>query len=494
MAVEMSASRLLDPYFGNSLLIWTVLIGLVLIYLTVGYYLGGKIADRSPHYSTLFQITAWASFLIGVIPFVARPILRFAVIGFAEYSVGILLGSLLAVLLLFAIPVTLLGCVSPFAIRLAMRDVDSAGHTAGGIYALSTLGSIVGTFSPVLLLIPNIGTRRTFILFSIILLTLSVAGLVWARGRRVWAYVALLLIVILLALLVPEGVIKASESMVYETESAHNYIQVVKEGETFYLLLNEGEGVHSMYTPGHVLNYGIWDLFLIAPFLNNPPFRAEQVKSLCLIGLAGGTIAKQYTEVYGPIPIDGVELDPKIIAVGRQFFDMTEPNLNAIPQDGRYFLAHSPKRYDVVAVDAYRPPYIPFHLTTEEFFQEVYSHLTDTGVLAINVGRSKKDYSLVNVLGNTAGAVFPNVYIIDAPDYGSELGNSLLAATKQPTNPENLAANMKLLDNPYLLEMAELALPTLRPFQGSGLVFTDDKAPVEQVTHGLIIRYVMGIE
>ena len=212
-----------------------------------------------------------------------------------------------------------------------------------------------------------------------------------------------------------------------------------------------------------------------------------------MIGLAGGTIPKQYTDVYGPIPIDGVELDSEIIEVGRQYFDMTEPNLNAIPQDGRYFLTHSSRRYDVIAVDAYRPPYIPFHLTTQEFFREVYDHLTDTGVLAVNVGRAGTDYDLVNVLASTAKSVFPNVYIIDSPDYGSDLGNSLVAATKQPTTPQNFAANVALMDNPYLSEVAELALPTLRPFSGPDIVFTDDKAPVEQVIHGLIVRFVLGL-
>jgi len=496
MAVEMSASRLLDPYFGNSLLIWTVLIGLVLIYLTVGYYLGGKLADRYPHAGMLFQLIAWAGFVIGLIPTVSAPILRYAVVGFAEYSVGLLAGSLLAVLLLFAVPVTLLGCVSPYAIRLTMRDVDSAGNTAGGIYALSTLGSIVGTFSPVLLFIPNIGTRKTFLLFALVLLLIAVIGLIRAASRWAPLYGALLLAIVVLIVLFPPGVIKAAAGMVFETESAHNYIQVVKEGNTCYLHLNEGEGIHSIYTPGQVLSYGIWDLFLIAPFLNNFPFEATQVRSLCMIGLAGGTVSKAYTEIYGPIAIDGVELDAEIIETGRRYFAMTEPNLNAVAQDGRYFLTHQEKRYDVVAIDAYRPPYIPFHLTTQEFFQEVSDHLTDTGVLAINVGRTQSDYGLVNVLSNTAGMIFPSVYVIDAPDYGSDLGNSLVVATKQLTRPENLATNMALMDNPFLLEVAEQSLPTLRPYLASDaeLVFTDDKAPVEQVTHGLIVRYVMGIE
>ena len=494
MAVEMSASRLLDPYFGNSLMIWTVLIGLILIYLTVGYYVGGRLADRSPYEATLYQLTAWAGFVIGLIPIVSQPILHYAVVGFANYSAGLLGGSLLGVLLLFSIPITLLGCVSPFAIRLAVRGVDSAGQTAGSIYALSTLGSIVGTFAPVLVFIPNIGTRQTFLFFSIVMLAISLIGLIRVRSRRAPFYGVLLAIIVALAALLPAGVIKASPGLVYETESLYNYIQVVKEGNTSYLFLNEGEGIHSIYTPGQVLTGGIWDLFLIAPFLNNPPFTSDQMRSLAMVGLAAGTVPKQYTDVYGAIPIDGIDVDPKIIDVGRQFFDMTEPNLNAVAQDGRYFLTNSSKRYDVIAVDAYRPPYIPFHLTTREFFQQVFDHLTEKGVLAINVGRTRTDYALVDALCNTAHSVFPNVYVMDAPGYGSELGNSLVVATRQPTHPENLATNLKLIQNPVLREVATTALPTLRPCAEteSSLVFTDDRAPVEQVIHGLIVRYVLG--
>jgi predicted membrane-bound spermidine synthase len=492
MAVEMCASRLLDPYFGNSLIIWTVLIGLILIYLTAGYTLGGRLADRSPRASALFQLTAWAGFTIGLIPFVSGPVLRYSMAGFAQYDVGLLAGSLMGVVILFAVPVILLGCVSPFVIRLAVRGVDSAGATAGNIYALSTLGSILGTFTPVLLFIPNIGTKRTFLVFSLALLTLSVIGLLRTAYRRMWVYGTMLVVILLLAALAPAGVIKASEGMVYETESAYNYIQVIREGDTLYLHLNEGEGIHSMYTPGVVLTGGIWDYFLIAPYFNAPPFRANEVRSLCLIGAAAGTIAKQYTAIYGPIPIDGVELDPKILDVGRRFFDMTEPNLNAVAQDGRYFLSNSPRTYDVIAVDAYRPPYIPFHLTTKEFFTEVRRHLTDRGVLAINVGRTLKGRALVDVLSSTARAIFPHVYVIDTPDYGSTLGNSLVVATVADTRPENFAANLKLMDNPLLEEVANSSLPTIEEVGAPTVVFTDDKAPVEQVVHELIVSYVLG--
>jgi predicted membrane-bound spermidine synthase len=494
LGVELSASRLLDPYFGNSIIIWAVLIGMVLIYLTAGYYIGGKWADRRPKDGVLYQITAWAAFLIGLVPFVARPVLLWSVRGFAEYSAGILAGSLLGIVALFAVPITLLGCVSPFAIRLAVKDVESAGNVAGGIYALSTVGSILGTFLPVLVLIPNIGTRNTFFLFSFVLLSISLLGLLWTHKARAVPY--LLMPVILIALIVglPGDIIKPAQygELLYETESAYNYIQVVQYGDEVWLKLNEGQGVHSIYEPESVLVGGIWDFFLIAPYFNNPPFTADQVGSLALIGSAAGTVAKEYTAVYGPIPIDGAEIDPEIIRVGREYFDMNEPNFNAIAQDGRYFLANSPRRYDVIAIDAYRPPYIPFHLTTREFFRQCKEHLTERGVVAMNVGRTRTDWDLVEALASTLKAEFPNVYTVDLAQPGQDLINVLVVATKQPTQLENLQANAERMTDPILQQVSEQALPRAKEFTELSVVFTDDKAPVEQVVHGLIVSFVAG--
>ncbi len=496
LGVELSASRLLDPYFGNSIIIWAVLIGLVLLYLTAGYYLGGKWADRRPEHRVLYQITAWAAFLIGVAPFVARPVLLWSVEGFAGYSAGILAGSLLGVVALFSVPVTLLGCVSPFAIRLAMedRDVRSAGQVAGGLYALSTIGSLVGTFLPVLVLIPNIGTRNTFLTLSFTLLAVSLLGLFWEWKARALPYLLLPALLLLLLAAWPGGLIKPAEygELLYETESQYNYIQVVQVGDQVWLRLNEGQGVHSIYDPNSVLVGGIWDYFLIAPYFNNPPFTADRVGSLALIGSAAGTVPKEYTAIYGPIPIDGAEIDPEIVRVGREYFAMTEPNLNAVAQDGRYFLTNSPRRYDVIAIDAYRPPYIPFHLTTREFFRQCREHLTDSGVVAINVGRTRTDWSLVQVLASTLKAEFPNVYTVDLAQPGLDLINVLVVATRQPTRLENLAANTALMTHPLLRQVAEEAVSRAAEFTTPTVVFTDDRAPVEQVVHGLILSFVVG--
>src|SRR6266700_2859257 len=181
LAVELSASRLLAPYFGTSLFVWANLIGLILLYLTIGYYLGGRLADRYPRPTVLYLLTTSAAFLIGLIPFISRPILGWSLSSFASYSISVFYGSLVSVILLFAIPMILLGCVSPFALRLTIERVGKSGRTAGQLYAISTAGSILGTFLPVLWLIPTIGTYRTFFVFAVSLLLISIIGLTVTR-------------------------------------------------------------------------------------------------------------------------------------------------------------------------------------------------------------------------------------------------------------------------------------------------------------------------
>lgn len=486
MGVEMAASRLLQPHFGDSILVWTSLIGLILIYLSVGARLGGRWADRHPETTIVYRLIAWAGFLIGLVPFTSHSILRLADVGLRDFAANILISSLLGILLLFAPPLVLLGCIVPFALRLTVRDVGTIGNAAGQIYALSTVGSILGTLLPVLILIPWVGTRRTFLLLAIFLLSLSILAQWYTFHRVPWESLGFLSLILLLTLLRPEGIIKRVPGLLVERESLYNYIQVVQVGNERQLKLNEGEGIHSVYSEYRLDTEGAWDFFLAAPFFNQPPFSADEVDSLCLVGLAGGTVARQYTTAFGPIPIDGVELDPAIIEVGREWFTMTEPNLRAVSQDGRYFLAHTDRFYDVVAVDAYRVPYIPFHLTTQEFFTLVRDHLTEQGVVAINVGRTDLDYRLVSAMGTTLHQVFPSVYLIDVP----QTFNSLLVATLQPTVAENLEANLQSVKEPFLRGVLQRAWVNLSPLPSdSGIVLSDDRAPIEQMTHFLLLRY-----
>jgi spermidine synthase len=496
LGVELSASRLLDPWFGNSLIVWAGLIGSIMLFLAVGYWLGGRMADRSPHPITMLRIAALGAAAIGLVPALARPVLRIAGVGLGDFDAALLAGSAAGVLALFAVPVTLLACVSPFAIRLLMRQVEGSGGVAGRVYALSTAGSILGSFLPVLLLIPALGTRGTFAVLAGVLLLVILAGLI--HLRRPWDVLGVAAALGLVAWLGwrPVGPIKPVAGLLYETESRHNYIQVVDAGIERQLRLNEGEGIHSVYRPAGGLADGIWDYFLIAPAFNPAPYDPARVKRVCIVGLAAGTMVHLFTEAYGPIPIEGAELDPEIIAVGRRWFDMNEPNLRAVVADGRRFLRDGAERCDVVAVDAYRPPYIPFHLTTVEFFTLARDRLGEDGVVAVNVGRTHTDYSLVEAIAATMGQVFPSVYVMDEPDNGSTLGNSLVLATRSPTSMEDLRANLKLFDKPLLAEAARRAAPQAHPADpGSDApIFTDDHAPVELVVHRLVLKYMLGGE
>ena len=489
IGIEITASRLIAPYFGSSTIIWATVIGLTLLYLSLGYYVGGKLADRFPSERFFYSTFVVAALGTAIIPILSRPILNASLSAFNNLNVGAFYGALLGILILFIVPITVLGTVSPLALRLRLRGVEEVGGTAGGLYALSTVGSIVGSFLPVIVLTPYLGTRRTFYTFALSLGVMGLVGLLRRRDfRAVGATVAVLLLVVAIALFGPSGNLRGAEAgqLLYEGESEYNYIQVIRNGDEVGLVLNDGHAIHSIYNPNRLLTEGPWDYFMMAPFFN-PNQQPSDVRSLALIGLAGGTTARQFTQVYGPsVQIDGVEIDPEIVKIGREYFNMTEPNLNVIVQDGRYFLRTTDKRYDVIGVDAYRQPYIPFQLTTKEFFQESYDHLNDDGVMVLNAGRFGTDYRLVNAIASTMRAVFPNVYLVDV----GRFSNTMVIATKQPTQVGNYAANIAELpqDSP-LRTIGDLSLSTgnVREWTGTDMVFTDDHAPIEFVIDRLIV-------
>ena len=484
LGIEFAAARLLAPFFGQSLFIWGTLIGLVLIYLTIGYYAGGRLADRRPDAHLLFQLTAAAALLTAAIPIVSRPILTLAQTGFAQISVGLVVGSLISVIVLFAAPVILLGMVSPFVIRLRIRQLETAGNAAGAVYALSTLGSILGTFLPVFWLIPTYGTRPTIVVLAFLLGAISTAGLYEPGRRRLYLLIPIVIVVLALA---SGGAIRGAAygTRVYETESAYNYIQVVRTGSETQLLLDEGSAVHSIYDPTTLYTHGYWDDVLLAPYFGS----GRAPGRVALVGLAGGTVARQFTAIDGPIPIDGVEIDPKIVEVGRRYFDMNEPNLHVTVADGRYWMATQAGRYDVILVDAYRQPYIPFYLTTREFFESAKAHMAPDGVLAINVGRTPTDTRLVDALSGTVNAVFPNVFVIES---NGRFTNSVIYATSSAATVDQFIARAQAETNPKLQPIVAEALVSgdLRRVGPNGIVFTDDLAPVERLIDDIILGYI----
>lgn len=489
---ELAASRLMAPFFGTSELVWAVLIGLILVYLSIGYWIGGRWADRSPFGRTLYSITTGAAFLLALVPVIATPVLRLSVRGFAELNGGLLVGPFVAVLLLFSAPLVLLGCVSPFAIRLSVADLRHAGQVAGRLYALSTLGSFLGALLPTLLLIPTIGTRATFFFFSLSLLALSLIGLMLdGARRRAMVTLGLSVLVLLLALATHQMAIKPQAGVLWEGESPYHYIRVVETAAGWrHLELNEGQGIHSVYRPGEALTGSVWDFFLLAPLFNPAPYDPfAKPRRWAVIGVAAGSTPRSIDAIYPDDRVDGVEIDPEVVAVGREFFALdTLLNLDVTVADGRRWLAQTPQRYDVVAIDAYRQPYIPFHLTTVEFFQQVHDRLTSEGVVAINVGRAPYDWRLVDALSATMREVFPSVFVVDVDDSY----NSLVIATVQPSTLPQAVTNIESITDPALAQLGRRAQGHMRDAPRQGLIFTDDHAPVEQVIDLMIVRFAIG--
>ena len=473
---EIAAARLLAPYFGASTTVWANTIATVLVALSIGYWLGGRLADRHPLHRHMSALVLMAAVGLAAVPFIARPFLDVAVNALSDISAGAFLGSLLGVLVLVAGPVLLLGAVAPYAIRLSVREVASSGTTAGLLYAISTAGSLVGTFAAALLLIPFAGTRRTFLVFAFALAVVVALGL-----RRRWLVVPLALAA-LIAL--PPAKIKPTAAdgarVIYETDTQYQYARVVEQSDgTRSLELNEGLARHSLYRPGSYLTGDYWDGFLTAPrtVLPRPPAR------LAILGNAAGTTARAYGHYFPATRIDAVEIDGKVTAIGRRFFDMRAPHMRTLAEDARPFLRRTAERYDAIFLDSYRQPYIPFYLTTSEFFRLCLERLRPGGVVVLNVGHPAGEDRLERDLTKTLHTSFASV--LRDP---IEPTNTLLIASAAPASPAMLRAQVRSLPA-ELRPLAAGEAARIEPSLRGGETFTDDRAPVEWLVDASIVRY-----
>jgi spermidine synthase len=481
LGAEIAAARLMAPFFGASTIVWANTIGVVLVSLSIGYWFGGGVADRYPHREGLSLLVLVAALAIGLVPFAADPFLDVAVDALDEVSAGAFAGSLIAVTVLVAPPVMLLGAVAPYAIRLAVRTVEESGTVAGRLYAISTAGSLTGTFLSALLLIPLVGTRRTFLAFGLACALVAVPGL--ARRRRVAA--AAVPAAILVLMLAPVGTIKASSDakVLEEVESQYQYARVVEESDGERKLeLNEGQAVHSSYRPGSWLTGDYWDEPLVLPFA----VRRHAPRSVAILGNAGGTIARALGHYFPRTHVDGVEIDPELSRLGRRWFDMRNPRLEVHHDDARPWLRRTDRRFDAIVVDAYRQPYIPFYLVTREFFELTRDRLNPGGIVMVNVGHPEDDERLEQVLSATMAAVFGVVL----RDPGQDTNTQLLA-TAAPASAANLERNAAGLP-PDLRPVARATAARLAPPLAGGRVYTDDRAPVEWLIDRSILDYAAG--
>ncbi|HEX6651122.1 MAG TPA: fused MFS/spermidine synthase [Thermoleophilaceae bacterium] len=493
LGAEIAAVRLLAPYFGASTIVWANTIGVVLVALSVGYWLGGRLADRHPDMGALCLTSLAAAAMLAVVPFAADPLLDVAVDALDQISAGAFIGSLVAVLVLVAVPVLLLGTVSPWAIRLGVQSVEEAGTVAGRLYALSTAGSLVGTLTSALLLIPLVGTRRTFLIFALAIAVVAVLGL-----RPVWRW-ALVPAAIAVLIALPVGTLKAKTEdggrVIHEAETEYQYARVVEypSGKR-ELELNEGQAEHSVCQaecdagsrgprdPSSVLTGNYWDAMLVDHFAA----RRAAPRRVAILGNAAGTTSRAYEQFFPRTRVDGVEIDSELSEIGRKYFDMSNPRLHVYNEDARPFLRRIDATYDVIAVDAYRQPYIPFYLTTREFFETARDRLARDGVVIVNVGHPEGQDGLEKVLSATMGAVFPHVLRDPIRDT-----NSLVIASEAPLSAAGIAGVEPTL--PIALRpTAEAAAQRLGPPLPGGDVYTDDRAPVEWLVDRSIVDYASG--
>jgi spermidine synthase len=393
---------------------------------------------------------------------------------FETVSVGGFAGSLFGVLVLVAVPVTLLGAAAPWAVRLAVGEMDRSGEVVGRLYAISTAGSLLGTMISALLLIPLLGTQRTFFVFALALALVASLGVGW-RSVFVPATLAL-------ALAIPVGTIKAAETgrVLYEAETTHQYARVVERPDGSRALeLNEGQAVHSLWRPGTYLTGDYWDGHLVLPAAARrlPPER------IAILGNAGGTVARAFGHFFPGTAVDAVEIDAELTELGRRFLDLRNPRMQTFAEDARPWLERSEGGYDAIMVDAYRQPYIPFYLTTREFFELTRERLAPGGITIVNVGHPEGSDELERVLGRTMAATYPRVL-----RYPIEPTNTLLVGGDGDLSAARLRRNATTLPT-ALRPLARGAAAALAPRLPGGEVFTDDRAPVEWLVDSSLLEY-----
>ena len=457
MALELLGFRLLAPYFGSCIYVWGSLIGIVMVALSGGYYIGGRISDKKPDRDLLFGLVLIADVMIFVFAVTNKPILQFCT------KFGMIYGSLIATTILFGLPMLLLSMVSPYVIKL-LTEKDREGSIAGKVYAVSTGGSILGTFFASFFSIPTFGTRMTFFALAIILLIISVLGLSFKRK----SYIVLLLLV--LFIFAPGGV--EDPKVVYATESVYNSIKVTGiKNEAMLLSLNNVP--ESIYFKNRILTGYYYDYFSLAPILVD----AEE-KDILILGLGGGTSVIQHFDFFGDVTIDAVEIDPKVIDVAREYFHLEDdPRLNIYICDARPFLSNTDMKYDIIDVDLYTgAKYPPFYTVTQDFFELTYEHLNEGGVLMMNAYHSEAKSALAESIINTIKSVYPYVYTINLAR------NTMIIATKQEINITEKLQNNNITQ---LEPVTKEALAKIKEFEYKEdvKVLTDDHAPVERLAY-----------
>jgi spermidine synthase len=445
LSLEIAASRVLAPYFGNSLYVWGALIGIVLAGLSTGYWIGGVVADRYPTTRLLVAMLGVSSVLVLAIPFADGWVLDRLV----DWDPGPRLNPLLATIFLFGAQSVILGTVSPIAVRLLGRSIERLGRTAGRLFAVSTAGSIAGTFATSFWLIPELGTDQVLASAAVALMFAAAAVALVERlvvagalalalaGASVGAVVSL----------APEsgGTVSASQlrnwSPVYRQQNADERIGEIEDTQAGFEILHTKDSQYhriavvedqtsrylrfdSSFQSGMFVDDPFKTRFKYSDYLQLPIAYQPETKRVLYVGLGGGSAPKRTWRDFPGMQVDVVELDPEVVEAAYTYFEVPrgDPRLKVEVEDGRRFLASNDGPWDVIIVDAFYSDSIPFHLATREFLELARSRLAPGGLVAANIiGAVRgRDSRLFRSMLRTYRAVFPTVNIHPVVDSGAQ--------------------------------------------------------------------------
>ncbi len=474
MAVELAASRLLAPYFSSSEIVWTIIIGTIMIAMALGNLYGGRSADKHPDPDRLYRRLLIAAVWIAAIPLVGR----YVILGGSGLLVVtistnfLIIAAFISCMIIFVFPLFLLGTVTPSLVKYTMDSMDEGGRVVGRLGAFNTVGSIIGTFLPTFVTIPTVGTAITFLIFSGILLILGLIYFISAHRRAVLCIVTAVLFI--LCSIFGNGVSFAfwESDLAYEGESVYNYLQVKETDDRVTLSTNVLFGVQSVYEKNETLTGMYYDYDLAAPVMAGA---GEKDISMLILGMATGTFAVQTLRYFPDTQISGVEIDSEITDLAYEYFSLPE-DIEVTTYDGRAYLAADDGTYDVIMVDAYQDITIPFQMSSEEFFKMVRDHLNPGGVMVVNLNmRSDEEGNINQYLCDTIASVFPYV---ETADVGRTTNRELFACMDEETM-SSFGEKAAKVSDPDLRALLEQVNDNLVRYRGGDKILTDDKAPVE---------------
>ncbi len=477
MAVELGASRLLAPYFSSSQIVWTIIIGTIMIAMALGNVYGGRSADKDPNPDKLYRRILIAAVWIAFIPFIGKYIILAisAVMIFSVNSNYLIWAAFAACMVIFVFPLFLLGTVTPSLARYATDNLDDTGKTVGTLGASNTIGSIIGTFLPTFVTIPAVGTAMTFLIFSGALIVIAAIYFLSKKSGKKMLAITLVLFLITAIFGHRSDFAFWESDLAFEGESIYNYLQVREDENRVILSTNVLFGVQSVYQKQGLTGM-YYDYAMAAPYMAG--VREREDTDVLILGMGSGTYATQCSRYFDGMHVEGVEIDEKITDLAHQYFYLPE-SVPVATYDGRAYLAAVDRKYDVIMVDAYQDITIPFQMSSVEFFSLVRDHLKDDGVMVVNMNmRGEEEGNINQYLQDTISAVFSEVYTIDVP---GNTNRELFASNHSgilDRMEQNLALEGETAD-PVLSQMMYGVLENLDRYEAGSYLFTDDQAPVE---------------